>query len=95
MLRRREAECYPMSVFPTVLVRPFMPCSRFQTTKEVVGFLFEVWLLPKKAKAHDFPWPALPPCGCLRRTQGRCASMCAFKEAAGLWKPLRRERDQS
>lgn len=35
MLRRRETECYPMSVFPTVLVRPFMPCSRFQTNKEV------------------------------------------------------------
>lgn len=56
MLRRkREAECYPMSVFPTVLVRPFMPCSRFQTNKEsVVEFLFEMWPLAKKAKAHEF-----------------------------------------
>lgn len=96
--RRREAEWYLMSVFPTVLIKPFMPCLRFQTNKEVwLNFYLKCGFLLKKAKAHDFPCPALPPCGCLRRTQGRCAWMCAFKEAmaAGLWKPRRRERDQS
>lgn len=51
-----------------------MPCSRSQVDKgRSVDFYFKGGLLQKRLKPKTFPQPALPPCGCLRRTQGRCS----------------------
>lgn len=85
MLRKsREAECYPVMVSPIVLMQPCMPYSRFQTNKGVwLNFYFKRGFLLKRLKPMTFPWPALPPCGCLRRARGMCAWMCTLRRCCG------------
>lgn len=77
-------------------MRLCMPSSRFQVYKGTsMDFCFKCGLLQKRLKPMTFPQPGLPPCGCLGRTQGRCAWCFQGGPGAVLWNPHRREQDQS